>query len=290
LTPDAGSGPELALDTLVIGSLAPTATIDITRFDPTTSLVFPLLQELGRSQDAGSTPDVLAFTVGDCENSLGGAELALAEWLLAAIAATGTTPVAATGDQGSSACAPQSDAPAVQYPAASPWVTSVGGASFAGSVTDPSDLTVWNDTPTQQQASGGGTSSRLARPSWQKESGSGVAVPDVVAYAEPSGFGALPVCTTASDCTWQQLGGTSLATAGLAGLLAQAVATTGARYGALTATLGEAGNGGRAPAIDVTVGNNHVATTTCCTAKQGFDLASGWGLFVITLLPAADQA
>jgi hypothetical protein len=290
--PAAVGGPELALDTLVIGLLAPSASIDVTRFDAATSLVFPLLHALDRAQAAGATPDVLAFTVGDCEQVLGDAELGLAEWLLGALAATGTTSIAATGDQGSSACAPHSDAPSVQYPASSPSVTAVGGASFTGPVTDPASLAVWNDAPTQERAGGGGTSARLDRPSWQAQlstPGDGRALPDLVAYAEPSGMGSLPVCSDATTCVWQQLGGTSLAAAGLAALVAQAVAVTGTRFGALSDTLARAGGDGRAPAIDVTTGTNHVFSTACCSAGPGFDLASGWGLFDVTRLTVVAQ-
>ena len=292
LSPRADGGTEIALDLVAVGSLAPGVGVDVIQFDQETSVVFPLLHLLDRASRTGATPDVLALTVGYCERTVATDEVALAERLLAALAATGTTAIAATGDLGSSGCHPESAAPAVQYPASSAWVTAVGGVSYDGAADSPGEPAVWNDTPDLDQAGGGGVSRRVARPAWQESldhDGSGRLVPDLAAYAEPSGMGALPVCT-AAGCTWQRLGGTSLAAAALAGLLAGELQRGGRRLGALSPLLARAASAGSAPTVDVTEGNNHVFSTRCCRARRGFDTASGWGLFTPRLLSAASRA
>ena len=293
-TPDASSGPEVALDLVALGLVAPDAAVRVTRFDPETSIVLPLLQIVTDAQAAGATPDVVLSTIGFCETSLTADEVALAEWLLAALAATGTSTIASSGDTGSSACHPSSDDPAVQYPASSAWVLSVGGAQYTGSADAPSGLAVWNDSPSRQAAAGGGSSTVVARPAWQ--SGTGVdgdhrLVPDVAGLAQPGGLGQVPVCD-ASGCRWEALGGTSATAAvvaGLATLAAEHDAAGGGsgRLGLLAPAVTTTTSSGGPAATDVTAGDNQLFTDRCCTAAPGFDQASGWGLLDVAALMAA---
>jgi kumamolisin len=136
-TPAASGGAEIALDSLALTLLAPRAHLHVVQFDPSTPLAFALMNILA----AGPAPDALDITVTYCETGVKPAERTLAEWLLAAIAASGTTTVAAAGDDGSSGCYPN-PAPAVTYPASSRFVTSVGGASYHGSAANPQKLSV----------------------------------------------------------------------------------------------------------------------------------------------------
>lgn len=278
-------GNEAELDVIALGLLAPDAALRITRFDPETSVVFPVVGVLADAAATGATPDVFLSTVGFCEDDVTDTEVAATEWLLAALAATGTTTIAASGDLGSTSCHPQTDAPAVQYPSSSAWSTAVGGASFGGVASAPSALRVWNDTPDADAAGGGGTSTKVARPTWQRGSdqpGDHRLVPDVAAFAPPGGVGAVPTCTGAS-CEWRRLGGTSLAAAAVAGGVALGVqhraegGGTG-RLGHLAPVVVEAANGEAGVVTDVTRGNNHVYTDACCAATPGYDTASGWGV------------
>lgn len=227
-----------------------------------------------------TVPNVLDITITYCEPQLGSADIALSEWLLSALAATGTTTVAAAGDTGSSGCEPPQIASAVTYPASSAFVASVGGASYSGTAAAPQDLAVWNDAGSA--GGGGGTSGVIGSPPWQPSGKR--RVPDVAAYAVPDGIGYIPVCGTAQDCKWLPEGGTSLAATVLGAtglLLAQRDGTPSgpARWGNIAESLWH--HSPDAPAItDITVGANTTFTGQCCTAGPGYDTASGWGLFV----------
>ena len=172
---------------------------------------------------------IISVSYGACETALQGFSL---ETQLAQAAAQGQSVLAASGDQGSTACSgdttnglttAQQFAIAVNYPASSPYVTGVGGTeiSAANSVStnstywDPqssSDVLtsaktyipeiVWNDDSTQYGlgASGGGASTLFARPSWQTgvpgiPSGSKRLVPDVSLYAS-AGYPGYLFCTS----------------------------------------------------------------------------------------------
>lgn len=275
-TPSWPGGPEVALDTLVMTLLAPSTKIHVVRFDPVMPIALPLLHVVSDR----NTPDVLDITFTYCESSIGNLDRSLSEWLLATLADVGVTSVAASGDTGSSGCRPTTSAPAVAYPASSAYVTAIGGAVYGGSATAPSDLRVWNVPGSA--GGGGGTSSVIPAPPWQP--GKKRQVPDVSAYATGSGVGDIPVCSSATNCAWKSVGGTSLAATvlGAAGVLdAQLAARTGvaARWGNLAGVLWRRGSKGGS-ITDVAAGGNSTFTTACCTAGPGYDRASGWGLFV----------
>jgi subtilase family serine protease len=275
-------GSEVALDTVAVGLLAPSAEQQLTRFDPESSIVFPLRSILDAAAGQGRTPEVLLLSVGFCEIARSAEEIELGERLLAAFALSGTTSVASSGDLGSSSCHPGTDDPAVQYPTSSAWVTSIGGADFDGTAAQPAALEVWNSAPGSDNAGGGGISTKVARPAWQTGTnvdGDMRVVPDVAAFAEPSGVGLFPTCDD-DGCAWQGLGGTSLSGAAVAGALALLLeapdgADAARRVGHLAPLLpGTAGQ----VTTDITAGDNHVFTERCCTAAAGYDPASGWGL------------
>ncbi|OAI38676.1 hypothetical protein AYO39_03520 [Actinobacteria bacterium SCGC AG-212-D09] len=273
--PSTGGGAEIALDSLVLTLLAPQAHLHVVRFDPVTSLSFPLLQLLG----ADTTPELLDITVGYCEQQVAAPAIGLSEWLLSAFAATGTTTVAAAGDTGSSGCHPQSNVPAVAYPGSSRFVATAGGADYQGTAGSPEDLRVWNEQGIS--GGGGGTSSLIAAPPWQP--GSRRELPDASAYAVPGGAGEIPVCTSSTACGWQAVGGTSL-TATVMGalgvLVSQELAAGGhpKRFGNLAGLIWRDARQARS-LTDITAGANTTFAASCCTATTGYDLASGWGLF-----------
>ncbi len=143
---------------------------------------------------------VVSISYSSCETLLSASELNQANSLFAQAAAQGQTLIAASGDSGSTACAPvptgsgltttQIQAPAVNFPADSPYVTAVGGTQMAPGTFTAGNTTYWASAVNVDEftsllsyvpevawnegsptagilAGGGGTSSVYPRPSWQ---------------------------------------------------------------------------------------------------------------------------
>lgn len=143
---------------------------------------------------------IISISYGVCEAALSSSELAQANALLAQAAAQGQTVVAASGDQGSTACVTlpsslglttaQLQAAAVSFPASSPYVTAVGGTQMAPGTYSPGASTFWKSATSFDQvasllahvpeivwnegsvttgilAGGGGVSTVFPRPAWQ---------------------------------------------------------------------------------------------------------------------------
>jgi subtilase family serine protease len=157
------------------------------------------------------TAPIISMSYGSCEPSSTQGETNSEELILSQAATQGQTVLAASGDQGSTACSgtpgltvAQQDVISVNYPASSAYVTGLGGTEI--SVADaavgpywasaPSTTTdqltsalkyipevAWNDDLYSEanggalSASGGGTSIYVARPSWQKGTIGGVSIP-----------------------------------------------------------------------------------------------------------------
>jgi subtilase family serine protease len=185
-----------------------------------------MLGALDPRRHGGRLPDVLSISDGACESVPGPAEIALGQHLLRAATALGISALAASGDVGFLGCELGSGA---SWPAASRYVTAVGGTSIA---LNPANRIVsqlvWSTFASEGRngaGSGGGPSSRWARPSWQRAPGVGPALqpgrprrltPDLAAMAsfEPGlavlgGYGG-----------WGGGGGTSAATPLVAGIVA----------------------------------------------------------------------
>jgi hypothetical protein len=137
---------------------------------------------------------IISVSYATCEPNMGSGSL---DAVLEQAAIQGQTVVVAAGDDGSMSCKEYTsnspsvqNAPAVNYPASSPWVVAMGGTQFtaAAVVREPINLTywtpagnddvvdtalsyipeeVWNDTGEGLGAGGGGTSIFEPRPSWQ---------------------------------------------------------------------------------------------------------------------------
>jgi kumamolisin len=168
-------GPEATLDLEMLDATAPRARSfevfesagDAVGVDR--SFAAPLVQP-------GAKPQVISASLGLCEPAMaeafGASGLLSVERSLELEAATGITTVVAAGDNGSADCVDQSgnvlDALAVDYPAASPWVTAVGGTNLR---LDPGNgiqtQTVWNDAGAELAAGGGGLSALFYRPRFQ---------------------------------------------------------------------------------------------------------------------------
>ena len=165
---------------------------------------------------------------------------------------------------------------------------------------------VWNNSPLAFGAGGGGTSLLFARPWYQSIKNAAVqrSVPDVAMLADNVPGYAIyctaPSCAQSGLVTpgWGPVGGTSAATPLLAGGVADADQLAAAHHqpaigfiNPLLYTLGRRSGGG--VLRDVTVGNNDLGKlidkhpTGCCTARVGYDRASGLGSVDIAALSQA---
>src|SRR5579863_4007600 len=196
-----GDEGESDLDIEWSGAIAKGATIDFVFTGNNTNL--NAFDAIAYAIDEKIAP-IISVSYGACETALGGFSL---ETQLAQAAVQGQTVVAASGDQGSTACSgdttnglttAQQFALAVNYPASSAYVTGIGGTEItAADGVDPNtgakganyatywstngsnDVlasaksyipeVAWNDDSTQfgLGAAGGGASALFARPSWQ---------------------------------------------------------------------------------------------------------------------------
>ncbi len=154
----------------------------------------------------------------------------------------------------------------VEYPAASQYVTAVGGTTLSlnGDNTRAAE-TAWS-------GAGSGCSAYEPKPAWQ--SGAGCArraVADVAADADPStGASVYDSTPYQGQSGWFQVGGTSLAAPLVAGIYALAGNAASTRYGSYpyshTASL-----------FDVVSGSNGACGTYLCTAGPGYDGPTGLG-------------
>ena len=156
------------------------------------------------------------------------------------------------------------------YPAASRYVTSVGGTSL---VRRPSTArgwaeTVWNNA---SGATGAGCSAREPKPSWQPDTGCARRTGnDVAAIANPD-TGVAVYNTYGSDNGWQVFGGTSVATPIIAATYALAGPPGSGVYPARYPYL----HTGRLH--DITSGDDGSCGSYLCTARAGYDGPTGWG-------------
>ncbi|NUR63904.1 MAG: peptidase S8 [Catenulispora sp.] len=158
----------------------------------------------------------------------------------------------------------------VEYPAASPYVTSVGGTALKkdSSTARGWSESVWSTSSTE--GAGSGCSAYDSKPSWQKDTGCAKrTVADVSAVADPAT--GVAVYQTYGGSGWAVYGGTSVAAPLIAAVYADA--------GAPTASVPAANLYSHTSALnDVTSG----ATASCspsylCAAKTGYDGPTGLG-------------
>ncbi|WP_431951452.1 Kelch repeat-containing protein [Actinacidiphila sp. bgisy167] len=158
----------------------------------------------------------------------------------------------------------------VPYPAASPYVTSVGGTSL---VRDPNTPRGWSESVWSNGAkgTGSGCSAYQAKPAFQKDTGCPRrTVADVSAVADPAT--GVAVYQSYGQSGWQVYGGTSAATPIIAGVYA--VAGTPAADSYPNSYPYAASNG----LNDVTSGSNGECDSSyLCTAGPGYDGPTGLG-------------
>ena len=177
-----------------------------------------------------------------------------------------------------------------QYPAASPYVTAVGGTSlYLNSDNSYNSETVWFTSPIE--GAGSGCSAYEPKPSFQHDSGcSKRTVADVSADADPNTGAYVYVTDPVNRTGFYGIGGTSLA--------APLVSSIYALAGGVGAT-----NGNSLPYAnlsygvnlhDVTSGSNGICSSSyLCTAGTGYDGPTGLGTpkgtmaFAATMPPVA---
>ncbi|WP_328460389.1 carboxypeptidase regulatory-like domain-containing protein [Streptomyces sp. NBC_00448] len=247
-TPDAGWATEISLDLDMVSAVAPEADILLVEADSAS------LADLAAAVD-----EAAALGATYISNSYGGSEDGTeAAFADAHYDHPGVAVVASSGDDGYG----------VQFPAAAPEVTAVGGTALTK---DAGTAKGW--TETAWSGAGSGCSAYVPKPSFQTDTGCGNrAVADVSAVADPHTGVAVYDTYGSSGDGWAQYGGTSVAAPVIASVYALAgpIADHGrpntfpyARPGALN---------------DVTSGSNGTCTTAyLCTAGPGYDGPTGLG-------------
>ena len=154
----------------------------------------------------------------------------------------------------------------VEYPAASQYVTAVGGTTLTLNGGSWAGETVWSGT-------GSGCSSYETKPSWQTDTGcSRRTVVDVSADADPNTGAAVYDSVAYSGQTgWFQVGGTSLASPLIAAVYALAGNPSGVVYGSAPYAASAS------QLHDVTSGSNGSCGSYLCTGASGYDGPTGVG-------------
>ena len=237
--------------------------------------------------------------------------------VFAVAAGAGISVFVAAGDTGSSTCRVNLETGTTAMPilsasdpATSPYVTAVGGTNLQLTKQNKiKEEIVWNDLPISFGGGSGGASILSKRPWYQQGliegAGTGRLTPDVAGLADELP-GYTIYCTATPECAnpfapeggWQTTGGTSAATPLFAGgaLLVDGYleAHDAPALGFLNPLIYEAGReakagkGGGHMLFDVTHGNNDLGVALpadvgggtplgCCSARVGYDMASGWG-------------
>jgi hypothetical protein len=159
----------------------------------------------------------------------------------------------------------------VEYPAASQFVTAVGGTSLSTA----SNSRGWTETVWGSSAGGEGTGSGCsvddAKPSWQTDTGCAKRTNnDVSAVADPNT--GVAVYDTFSQGGWLEVGGTSASSPIIASVFALAGTPTAGTYPS-SYIYKHTGN-----LFDVTSGaDGSCSPAYLCTGEVGYDGPTGWG-------------
>jgi len=245
---DAGWGQEIALDLDMVSATCPGCSLLLVEADSTD------LRDLGTGVNTA-----VSLGAQYVSNSYGGPSSSYdSSYDEAYFKHPGTVITAAAGDSGFG----------IAYPAASSYVTAVGGTSLArSSAARGWSESVWRGT-------GSGCASNDQKPSWQADTGcSARTVTDVSAVADPATGVAVYDSTPANGSSgWLVMGGTSAAAPIIAGSYALAgPPAAGSNPAAYPYSHSANLN-------DVTSGSNgSCGTSYLCTAAAGYDAPTGLG-------------
>jgi hypothetical protein len=246
-----GWGEEESLDVDMVSAICPYCSIALVE---AASNSYANLATAMRT--AASIPGVVAVS-----NSYGGSESSsdsLLDGTFGFASDSGIAVTASSGDGGYG----------VEYPAASPYVTAVGGTHLTKSGTGSS--TVWSETV--WSGAGSGCSNYEAAPSWQPKTSlcSKRTVADVSADADP--YTGVAVYDTDGEPGWMVFGGTSVASPIVASVYALGGGTTpSALYGSSVSALRRVSSGTNGG------GSRHNSCTTyLCNAADSLGGGSGF--------------
>jgi subtilase family serine protease len=260
---DYGWAEEESLDLDAISSACPTCHILLVEASSASTSALSMAEN-----SAAKAAGVVSIS-----NSYGGAETSSETSTDSAYNHPGIAVTVSSGDDGYG----------VEYPAASRYVTAVGGTTL----TQASNSRGWSESA--WSGAGSGCSSFEAKPAWQTDTGCAKrTVADVSADADPnSGLGIYDTynsCGSSSTCDtlieegvaegldgWAQVGGTSLSSPLIASVYALAGNTASISYGSYpyshTSSL-----------FDVTSGSNgSCGGSYLCTSGAGYDGPTGVG-------------
>ena len=215
---------------------------------------------------------VLLINWGMPEREWAPADLRAVDRALRAAAQAGVTIVTSVGDQGAALGA--GGAREVAFPAASPWVLAVGGTALESGPEGIIAEVVWNDP--SGGASGGGVSQKIKPPAYQAavqvegEVAAGRALPDVTAAA----WNTLSLVGLGSSLA--EIGGTSVAAAIWAGLIARINQGLGRNLGHLNPLLYQAIGPARV-LRPITRGDNSRPGVKGYAATESWSPVAGWG-------------
>ncbi|MFG2129073.1 peptidase S8 [Streptomyces sp. NPDC048751] len=162
-----------------------------------------------------------------------------------------------------------------EYPAASKYVTAVGGTALS-TASNSRGWTekVWNTSSTE--GTGSGCSAYDAKPTWQTDTGcSKRAIADTSAVADPA-TGVSVYDSYGVTAGWYTFGGTSASSPIIAGVYALAGTPGSGTYPSKDIY----NAAGTSALNDVTSGSNGTCSSSAsylCTAKSGYDGPTGWG-------------
>ena len=251
-TADSGWAGEISLDLDMVSAIAPNAKILLVEASSSS------MANLGKAVNE-------AVTLGAkfVSNSYGGSESSSdTSYDSSYFNHPGVAITVSAGDEGYGA----------EYPAASKYVTAVGGTKLSTSSTSRGwTESVWKTSSTE--GTGSGCSAYDAKPSWQTDTGcTKRMIADVSAVADPA-TGVSVYDSYGSDGTgWNTYGGTSASSPIIASVYALAGTPGSSDYPAQypyedTSALN-----------DVTSGNNGTCSTSYfCTAASGYDGPTGLG-------------
>jgi subtilase family serine protease len=246
---NSGWALEISLDVQTVRAICPGC--DILLVEASSSSV----TSLGAAENEAASLGAVAIS-----NSWGASESAFqTTWDSAYFNHPGVAITASTGDSGYG----------VEWPAASPFVTAVGGTTLTvGLGNIYGGETAWVD-------GGSGCSSVEAQPAWQAGLGScgKRSVADVAADADPNTGAAIYDSVPYSGSSgWFQVGGTSLSSPIIASVYALADNTSTITDGSTPYAYR-----GTAALHDVTTGSNGSCGSYLCTAGVGYDGPTGVG-------------
>jgi kumamolisin len=198
-----GADVEVNLDIDVIGAVAPGAA-QLVYFAPNDGDQ-GFVDAISDAAHASPPPIAISISWGQSEDSWTAQGLSAMNGAMSDAAALGITVCAAAGDDGSGDGVNDGE-PHCDFPASSPYALGCGGTTL---MADPStgvisSEVVWNETASNEGATGGGVSDQFPLPSWQATAGVPARAAATAAAATPAAAtrtGATPAAATRTGAT-----------------------------------------------------------------------------------------